>query len=457
MANILFFCKNCGGEQPKWVGQCPYCKEWNTLTEQPKTSSKNTRSTPLNQANGVQTHKAQILSEIKTDTYERLPLQDNELNRVLGGGLVRGSLVLLAGEPGIGKSTLLLQLALNTSTEKIIYNSAEESKNQIKRHCERLTTKSPKHVYIASETCLESIDREIIRLEPNIVVIDSIQTIYTSTVDSSPGTVSQVRECTHLLMRIAKERQITILIIGHITKEGQIAGPKLLEHMVDVVIQFEGDKKNHYRLIRALKNRYGSTLELGMYEMTQLGLAQIDNPSMILTDQQTEPYSGNSKGIVQDGTQPLIIECQALVGGAVYGTPQRNTTGLDIKRLNMFLAIVEKSLNMNLRDKDVFFNLVGGFKVQDTGLDLASLVAIISSYKNVLIPSSIIFTGEIGLSGELRPVSFIEKRITEVEKLGFKTLILPKRNLDPLTSEFKSTLKINLVGIRHVSELINYI
>lgn len=455
MSKVIYFCKNCGGEQPKWVGQCPYCKEWNTLTEQPTAAKSSKKKSTLAQPSENQ--QAQILSEIEIDTYERLALKDMELNRVLGGGLVRGSLVLLAGEPGIGKSTLLLQLALNTDDQTIIYNSAEESKNQIKRHCERLTTKTPEHLYISSDTCLESIDREIIRLNPSIVVIDSIQTIYTNTVDSSPGTVSQVRECTHLLMRIAKERHITILIIGHITKEGQIAGPKLLEHMVDVVIQFEGDKKNHFRLIRALKNRYGSTLELGMYEMTQLGLVQVDNPSMILTDQHAEPYSGNAKGIVQDGTQPLIIECQALVGGAVYGTPQRNTTGLEIKRLNMFLAILEKSLNINLRDKDVFFNLVGGFKVQDTGLDLGSLVAIISSYKNVLIPSSLIFTGEIGLSGELRPVSFIEKRITEVEKLGFESLILPKRNLDQLTQSFRSSLQISLIGIGHVSELMNYI
>lgn len=413
-----YFCKECGGESIKWFGQCPACGAWGTCSEEvishsaTKSNSRHDNSpTP------------QRVAEIEESDQQRLMLSSSEVNRVLGGGLVKGSMVLLGGEPGIGKSTLSLQLALATTNIKTLYVSGEESASQIKMRASRLGVAN-EECYIYPETLLENIVGQIERMEPDLVVIDSVQTMYSEVIDSSAGSVSQIRECATRLLKIAKEKNISVLIIGHITKDGAIAGPKILEHIVDVVISFEGDNNNVYRILRGIKNRFGATFEIGVFEMRADGLREVDNPSEILLSHFDEPLSGVSVGAAVDGIRPYLIEVQALVSNAAYGTPQRSATGYDYRRLNMLLAVLEKRVGMKMFQKDVFLNFAGGFKVQDTGLDLAVVGAVISSYFDRAIAEGVCMAGEIGLSGEVRPAPRCEQRIAEAARLGFKKVIV---------------------------------
>ena len=408
----VYFCKNCGYESVKWIGKCPACNQWNTFVEQ---------SVAKNESNLVaefadKKKKAPIIiGNINVTNEERFDMHDQEFNRVLGGGLVPGSLVLLGGEPGIGKSTLILQTALQVTDKKILYISGEESTNQLKLRADRLN-KSSDNCYIVSDTSLENILLYIKELQPDIVVIDSIQTIATESVDSSPGSLSQVRECSALLLRLAKESHIPIILIGHINKEGSIAGPKVLEHIVDTVIQFEGDQHHIYRILRSIKNRFGSTSEIGIYEMRQDGLREVHNPSELLLSQEHSGMSGVAIAAAIEGVRPFLIEIQSLVSSAVYGMPQRSTTGFDLKRMNMLLAVLEKRVGFKLAQKDVFLNIAGGIKVNDPAIDLAVISAILSSNMDVSIDTTICVAGEIGLSGEIRPVNRIEQRIREADK-----------------------------------------
>lgn len=420
-----FFCKNCGVEASKWLGRCPSCGEWNTYVEE--IVSKEPKRPSFGGAVGVGGHaeraKPIILSDIQQSDLVRIDMGYEEVNRVLGGGLVPGSLVLLGGEPGIGKSTLSLQLAMRATNLRTLYVSGEESPQQIKIRAERLGV-SNDNCYVLAETSLDAIMVQLQELNPDMVVIDSIQTLYTDGIDSSPGGISQIRECAALLLRYAKETLTPVFIIGHITKDGTIAGPKILEHIVDVVFQFEGDTNNIYRLLRSIKNRFGATSEIGVFEMRTEGLVEVSNPSEILLSHHDEPLSGIAIGATMDGARPYLIEVQSLVGGAAYGTPQRTTTGFDMKRLSMLLAVVEKRLNLKMGTKDVFLNIAGGFKVSDPGLDMAVVAAVVSSLLDKALPSDICFAGEIGLSGEVRPASRTESRIIEAARLGFKRILV---------------------------------
>lgn len=436
----MWFCTQCGADSPKWVGRCPACGQWNTMVEEkvgPASSSavplsSRTKSTP------------KTVNAIEAVDEPRIVMPSQELNRVLGGGLVRGSIVLLGGEPGIGKSTLVLQNLLAIRSRKILYVSGEESATQLKLRADRIGRGSD-NVYIVCETSLENILSHIDNVEPEIVVVDSIQTIATDTLDSSAGSVGQVRECAAALLRYAKESGVPVLLIGHINKEGTIAGPKVLEHIVDAVLQFEGDRQYMYRLLRAIKNRFGSTAEIGIYEMCQRGLREVTNPSEMLMSTGKDELSGVAVGVSLEGIRPFLIEVQALVSSAAYGTPQRSVTGFDGRRTNMLLAVLEKRVGFKLGAKDVFLNIAGGLKVNDPALDLAVIAAILSSNVDMTIPHGWCMAGEVGLTGEIRPVTRIEQRIAEAQKLGMTDMLIPESNIKGFDTS-KLTIRLHQVG-----------
>ena len=435
-----YFCQNCGAQHSKWVGQCSNCKEWNTVVEEviQKEEKRNWKS-PSNSQKIVS--KPLKIQEIELNTEERVITKNNELDTVLGGGLVKGSVVLLGGEPGIGKSTLLLQIALQI-TEKVLYVSGEESQSQIKMRAERLANKNS-NCLVLTETNTQQIFRNVEEVEPDVLVIDSIQTLYTNNIEASPGSISQIKETSAELIKFAKETNTPVLLIGHINKEGNIAGPKILEHMVDVVLQFEGDRNHTYRILRSQKNRFGSTAELGIYEMLSDGLREVTNPSEILISKKDTDLSGTAIASTLEGVRPLMIEIQALVSTAVYGTPQRSTTGYNLKRLHMILAVLEKRAGFKLGAKDVFLNVTGGIYIDDPAIDLAVVAAILSSNQDIAINPDVCFAAEVGLAGEIRPVPKIDQRIVEAEKLGYKTFVTSKYN--KITSKNHS-IKLILVG-----------
>ncbi len=437
-----FFCQNCGVQYFKWQGQCNSCKEWNTIVEEVIQKEEK----PSWNASGAivtTSPKPLRIDEIDAGQEVRLDTTDEELNRVLGGGLVAGSLTLLGGEPGIGKSTLLLQIALKLPY-KTLYVSGEESQKQIKMRAERIETQG-NNCYVLTETKTQNIFKHIKDTQPEIVIIDSIQTLHSDYIEASAGSISQIRECTAELIKFAKQTGVPVILIGHITKDGTIAGPKILEHMVDTVLQFEGDRNHVYRILRSLKNRFGSTSELGIYQMQNSGLRQVSNPSELLISHKEEQLSGTAIASTLEGMRPLMIEIQALVSSAVYGTPQRSSTGYNAKRLNMILAILEKRVGFRLAQKDVFLNVTGGISVDDTAIDLAVVAAILSSNEDVSVEKDFCFAGEVGLSGEIRPVSRVEQRIQEAEKLGFSTIFISKYN--------KISLKNTAIQIKFVSKI----
>lgn len=415
-----YFCTACGNETPKWLGKCPACGEWNTITEHVVAKESSSIASRIAAVPKAVARKVQDIEEHAT---RRIDMGNTEINRVLGGGLVPGSLILLGGEPGIGKSTLSLQLALTPNSLRTLYVSGEESAEQIKMRAMRIGIAN-EECTVFTETLLENIVAQIEDSDPDIVIIDSIQTMHTDLVESSAGSVTQIRECAATLLKVAKRRGTAIFIIGHITKDGTIAGPKILEHIVDVVLQFEGDGNNSYRILRGIKNRFGATYEIGVFEMRESGLKIVDNPSEILLSHYEEPLSGIAVGATIDGIRPYLIEVQALVSGAAYGTPQRSTTGFDQRRLNMLLAVLEKRVGMKMFQKDVFLNFAGGFKIADTGMDMAVVAAIISSYYDRPLMEGVCCAGEIGLSGEVRPAPRTEQRIGEAARLGFKRIVV---------------------------------
>ena len=441
-----YFCKNCGFEAPKWLGKCPSCGEWNSFTEE--VIARESGSVPAVVAGSIPAAKPQRVRDIRESAHRRLDVGNAEVNRVLGGGLVPGSLVLLGGEPGIGKSTLSLQIALAANGLKTLYVSGEESAEQIRMRATRIGIGNDECL-VYPETLLENIVAQIDALRPDVVVIDSIQTIYTSMIDSSAGSVSQIRECAATLLKYAKGTGTSIFIIGHITKDGTIAGPKILEHIVDVVLQFEGDNNHIYRILRGIKNRFGATFEIGVFEMLDAGLREVDNPSEILLTHYDQPLSGIAVGAAVDGIRPYLIEVQALVSGAAYGTPQRTATGYDTRRMSMLLAVLEKRVGMKMFQKDVFLNFAGGFKVSDPGLDLAVVAAVISSYYDRAVGEGICCAGEIGLSGEVRPAPRTEQRISEAARLGFKRIVVSGY----LAKGVKRPKGIEIVAINSVDQL----
>jgi DNA repair protein RadA/Sms len=460
---VAYVCSSCGYDSPKWIGKCPACGEWNTFQEYrvgkktPATVSSEFRldvkSSPIS------------MSKIETEDEPRINMQDGELNRVLGGGLVPGSMTLLGGEPGIGKSTLILQTVMRLKGMKVLYVSGEESARQLKLRADRinpnvnidssLSTQDAhfSNVLVVCEAMIEIVFEHIKAVTPDLVVIDSIQTMATETVESSPGSVTQIRECAAMLLKYAKESNTPVIVIGHINKEGTIAGPKILEHMVDTVLQFEGDQHYMYRIVRAIKNRFGSTAELGIYEMVQNGLRPVENPSeLLLSDvKDGEELSGVAVACSIEGVRPLLIETQALVSTAAYGTPQRSATGFDLRRLNMLLAVLEKRVGFKLPQRDVFLNIAGGIRVTDPAIDLSVIAAVLSSNVDTGIPRDICFTGEVGLSGEVRPVSRIVQRIAEADKLGFRKIIIPKANMNGIDAK---KFKIQIVPVRKVEEAL---
>lgn len=420
----VYVCQNCGAEAAKWVGKCPACGEWNTYVEEIIRKEK-----PSTVATGFispENVKPQRIQEVVATEEVRDDTGNNEFNRVLGGGIVPGSLTLIGGEPGIGKSTLVLQIVLNIQGKRTLYVSGEESTKQLKLRADRLNVPNNPDCFIVSETSLEQIFVHIQNVKPDLVIIDSIQTISTEMAESSPGSVSQVRECSAALLKFAKESNIPVILIGHINKEGNIAGPKVLEHIVDTVLQFEGDQHYMYRILRSIKNRFGSTAELGIYEMQQSGLREVSNPSEMLLSNNHEGLSGTAIGAAIEGIRPFLIETQALVSTAAYGTPQRSATGFDIRRLNMLLAVLEKRVGFKLAQKDVYLNIAGGLKINDPAIDLAIISAVLSSNMDIAIDEQTCLAGEVGLSGEIRPINRIEQRISEAEKLGFKRIIIPE-------------------------------
>lgn len=450
---IAYVCSNCGQESAKWIGKCPSCGQWNTFKEI-RIANDTGSMAAKNAAHAVRSsitnkNKPLFLHEISAKDEPRIDMHDDELNRVLGGGLVPGSIVLLGGEPGIGKSTLTLQTILHMNERRILYVSGEESAHQIKMRAERIGGNS--EVMILCETSLESIFDNIKEVKPELVVIDSIQTISTSDVESSPGSITQVRECAAALLRFAKTSGIPVILIGHINKEGTLAGPKILEHIVDTVIQFEGDQHYMYRILRSIKNRFGSTSELGIYEMQQNGLRQVSNPSELLLSQDHEGLSGVAISSAIEGVRPFLVETQALVSSAAYGTPQRSATGFDQRRLNMLLAVLEKRVGFKLMQKDVFINIAGGLRVTDLAMDLSVIAAVLSSNVDTAIEAGWCMAGEVGLSGEVRPVNRIEQRIAEAEKLGFAHMIIPAHNLKSFD---KRKYKIELHPVRKVEEAL---
>lgn len=439
-----FFCQNCGAQSGKWIGRCPSCNEWNTYVEEVVSKGEDTKTPGIASSSTQRAAKPQLVSEISLSEHHRIPIYDKELSRVLGGGLVPGSLTLFGGEPGIGKSTLMLQIAVNLKQLKVLYVSGEESEQQIRMRAERIGMNNP-NCYILTETSTQNIFKQIEVLEPNFVIIDSIQTLHSSHIESSPGSVSQIRECTAELLRYAKESGTPVFLIGHITKDGSLAGPKVLEHMVDTVLQFEGDRNHVYRLLRTAKNRFGSTNELGIYEMQGTGLREVSNPSEILITAREELVSGVAIAATMEGMRPMLIETQALVSSAAYGTPQRSSTGFDLRRLSMLLAVLEKRCGFRLGIKDVFLNIAGGIKVEDPGIDLALVCAVLSSNEDMPISPKVCFAGEVGLSGEIRPVNRIDQRISEAEKLGFEHIFISKYNKKGLDLNSYS-IKITMVG-----------
>lgn len=439
----VYVCSNCGADFPKWIGKCPNCGSWNTINEEihlqepePKMLARKGNQPPT------------LLRDITAEKEDRIILGDHELNRVLGGGLVKGSLVLIGGEPGIGKSTLVLQTVLQSEGLRTLYVSGEESAKQLKMRADRLS-QSNEDCLVLSETNLEQIMVEAENVKPGLLVIDSIQTMFTELAESSPGSVTQVRECSAALLKYAKESGVPVILIGHINKEGSIAGPKVLEHIVDAVLQFEGDQHYLYRILRSIKNRFGSTAELGIYEMRQNGLRIVTNPSELLLTQNHEGLSGVAIAAAVEGIRPFLIETQALVSSAVYGTPQRSATGFDIRRMNMLLAVLEKRAGFKLIQKDVFLNIAGGLRVNDPAIDLAVISAVLSSSLDISIEQGVTMCGEVGLSGEIRPVNRIEQRVSEAAKLGFSRIIIPANNLKEFDA---SKVGIEIIQVRKVED-----
>ncbi|GFI14246.1 DNA repair protein RadA [Muribaculaceae bacterium] len=441
----MWFCSSCGADSAKWTGRCPACGEWNTMVEEKVLAATSPSATSRS---GREKAVPRAVNDIKAIDEPRIPMPSNELNRVLGGGLVKGSIVLLGGEPGVGKSTLVLQNLLSIRSRRILYVSGEESPTQLKLRADRIGRGSD-NVFIVGETSLENIFSHIDDIKPEILVVDSIQTIASDTLESSAGSVGQVRECAASLLRYAKESGVPVLLIGHITKEGSLAGPKVLEHIVDAVLQFEGDRQYMYRLLRATKNRFGSTSELGIYEMQRSGLREVSNPSEMLVSTGGEELSGVAVGVTLEGIRPFLIEVQALVSSAAYGTPQRSVTGFDAKRMNMLLAVLEKRVGFKLGQKDVFLNIAGGLKVNDPALDLGVISAILSSNVDMAIPRGWCMAGEVGLTGEIRPVTRLEKRITEAEKLGMSDMLIPSA---PIKGFDTSKLSIRLHPVSKVAD-----
>lgn len=448
MAKIksAYFCQHCGYEASQWLGKCPSCQEWNTFVEE-LIDKQATQVMAFSRS--AKAANPQVLQDIHAREQDRRLFGDKEFNRVLGGGLIPGTLILFGGEPGIGKSTLLLQLAVQDPSLRVLYVSGEESDQQIRMRAERIGMKNT-NCYILTETSIQNIFKQTEQIQPELLIIDSIQTLYTSEIESSPGSVSQVRECTAQLLRYAKQSGVPVFLIGHITKEGSLAGPKVLEHMVDTVLQFEGDRNHLYRLLRSIKNRFGSTNELGIYEMHGGGLREVDNPSEILISHSDHSLSGIAIGATMEGLRPMLIEVQALVSTAAYGTPQRSSTGFDSKRLNMLLAVMEKRCGFRLAAKDVFLNITGGLKVDDPSLDLAVVAAVLSSNADLPIAEGFCFSAEVGLSGEVRPVNRIDQRIREAEKLGFKRMIISKYSKGIQDKDFQ----IELIRCGKINEVV---
>ena len=458
-----YVCSNCGQESPKWIGKCPACGQWNTFKEikiAGDTKQQAATTAAATAGHALRQNKVQRLRDISSKDDPRIDMHDAELNRVLGGGLVPGSIVLLGGEPGIGKSTLSLQTMLNMPEKKILYVSGEESAHQLKMRAERLggersalplCSAKNENFLLLTENSLESIFDHIKEVQPELIVIDSIQTISTEDVESSAGSIAQVRECASALLRFAKTSGVPVILIGHITKEGTLAGPKILEHIVDTVIQFEGDQHYMYRILRSIKNRFGSTAELGIYEMQQNGLRQVSNPSELLLTQDRDGLSGIAITSAIEGIRPFLVETQALVSTAAYGTPQRSATGFDQRRLNMLLAVLEKRVGFKLAQKDVFVNIAGGLRVTDLAMDLSVIAAVLSSNVDTPIESGWCMAGEVGLSGEVRPINRIEQRIAEAQKLGFTDMIIPKYNLQGFD---KNKYSIHLHPVRKVEEAL---
>lgn len=450
-AKTSFFCQSCGHNAPKWLGKCPSCGEWNTFVEELIETNTHPADVWKKNERTKISSKPKLLQEVNFENLPKIISPDDEFNRVLGGGIVPGSLVLIGGEPGIGKSTLLLQIALQLKGPRILYVSGEESEQQIKLRADRLKINNP-NLYLLTETNTQQIFKHFIELEPDLVVIDSIQTLFSDQIDSGPGSVSQIRECTVELMRYAKESGVPIFLVGHITKEGSIAGPKVLEHLVDTVLQFEGDRHFIYRILRTTKNRYGSTSELGIYEMLSEGLRPVSNPSEILLSPRDENSSGIAIGTLMEGNRPLLIEMQSLVTPTSYGTAQRTATGFDAKRLNMLLAVLEKRGNYRLSTQDVFLNITGGIRVDDPALDLAACMSIVSSFKDKTIDAGICFAAEVGLGGELRTITRIDARIAEAEKLGFKEIWISKF----VKGDLPQNKKIQLKKAANILEVIRH-
>ena len=450
----MWFCTECGAGSSKWEGKCPSCGAWNTMVEERVTApaSGSGKASARRQLAPASTPRP--VSQIETVDEPRIQMPSEELNRVLGGGLVPGSMVLVGGEPGIGKSTLVLQNILAIRSRRILYVSGEESAVQIRMRADRIGRVSD-NCYIVTETSLENIMGHIKKLSPELLIVDSIQTVASDAIESAPGSVSQVRVCAASLLRYAKESGVPVLLIGHITKEGSIAGPKVLEHIVDAVLQFEGDRQYMYRILRAIKNRFGNTSELGIYEMCQRGLREVSNPSeMLMSQQDGDALSGCAVGVTLEGARPFLIETQALVSTAAYGTPQRSVTGFDSKRMNMLLAVLEKRVGFKLAQKDVFLNIAGGMKVADPALDLAVIAAILSSNVDMVVPRGVCLAGEVGLSGEIRPVTRAEQRLREAEKLGMDTIILPRNSLKGVDL---SRLSIKVVEVSKVEEAFRHL
>ncbi|MBR5962651.1 MAG: DNA repair protein RadA [Bacteroidaceae bacterium] len=462
---IVYMCSNCGNDQPKWFGRCPYCGEWNTCVEKSVTLAPKGGPAKAFSAGGIRGESVPLaLAEIETDSEARLDMCDEELNRVLGGGLVQGSLVLLGGEPGIGKSTLVLQTVLRLKGKTVLYVSGEESASQLKMRAERLGAgqQNADGLRILCETHLQQVLEQCTALRPDLLVIDSIQTMWTDLAESSAGSITQVRECAAAILTYVKEQNIPAILIGHINKEGTIAGPKILEHIVDAVLQFEGDRHYMYRILRAQKNRFGSTAELGIYEMRQDGLRQVSNPSELLLTERHDAMSGISIAAAVEGIRPFLIEVQSLVSTAAYGVPQRSATGFDIRRMNMLLAVLEKRVGFKLATKDVYLNIAGGLRVSDPAIDLAVISAVLSSNLDVDISPTVCMAGEVGLSGEIRPVSRIEQRIQEAAKLGFHDMLIPQHNYAQLqslssSSRVEGSTSIQLHPVRKVEEAFRFL
>lgn len=448
----VWFCTECGNDSPKWEGRCPVCGAWNSMVEEKvKSTRQGATKSPLGRTPESVPRK---VSEIETVAEPRIHMPSEELNRVLGGGLVSGSMVLIGGEPGIGKSTLVLQNILAIKSRRMLYVSGEESAMQIKLRADRLGRMSD-NCYVVTETSLESIFAHIEKVQPELLIVDSIQTIASDDIESSAGSVSQVRECAARLLRYAKQTGVPVMLIGHINKEGALAGPKVLEHIVDAVLQFEGDRQYMYRILRAIKNRFGNTSELGIYEMCQRGLREVTNPSEMLVSQHDgQQLSGCAIGVTIEGARPFLIEAQALVSTAAYGTPQRSVTGFDSKRMNMLLAVLEKRVGFKLAQKDVFLNIAGGLKVADPALDLAVIAAILSSNVDMAVPAGVCLSGEVGLSGEIRPVTRMEQRVREAEKLGMRQILIPRGSLKGVD---RSKFTIDVVEVTKVEEAFRHL